>query len=191
MIQALGDKVRSIGALTKRFIRQPSGTTAVEFGLLALPFFALKFAIIETALVFWAGQMFESGVSDASRQIRTGQVQSQDMDEAGFRELLCREIGVMFDCTTRLEIDVERAERFDAAERFVSPVDSDGNFTGTFGYDPGAGGQTVIVRAYYRWPMMFNVAALIEGLDLDPGDIGGSQRLLVATTAFRNEPFPD
>ncbi|WP_375571860.1 TadE/TadG family type IV pilus assembly protein [Ahrensia marina] len=66
MIQALGNRVRGLGELTKRFIQQPSGTTAVEFGLLAVPFFFLKFAIIETAIVFWAGQLLESGVTDAS-----------------------------------------------------------------------------------------------------------------------------
>jgi Flp pilus assembly protein TadG len=183
MIQALGNKVRGIGALTRRFIRQPSGATAVEFGLIAVPFFFLKMAIIETAMVFWAGQLLESGVSDAGRQIRTGQVQSQGVDEAGFRALLCNEIGVMFDCDQRLAIDVQRVQRFDEHELNPRPVDGAGNFNGAFGFDPGAGGETVIVRAFYRWPLLFNF------MGLDASDIAGRQRLLVATTAFRNEPF--
>lgn len=183
MIQALGNRLRGMQGLTRRLMREPSGATAVEFGLIAVPFFFLMMAIIETAMVFWAGQLLESGVSQSGRLIRTGQVQSQGMDEQGFRTVLCGELGVMFDCDGRLAIDVQRVERFDDADLTRPPVDADGNFNGTFGFDPGTGGQTVIVRAFYRWPILFNF------LGLDAGDIGGRQRLLMATTAFRNEPF--
>jgi len=183
MIQALGNRLRSIRTLSRRLMREPSGATAVEFGLIAVPFFFLMMATIETAMVFWAGQIMESGVSQTGRLIRTGQVQAQGVDQEGFRTILCGELGTMFDCDGRLQIDVQRVERFDDADLDRPPVDEDGNFTGGFNYDPGTGGQTVIVRAFYRWPMMFNI------LGLDAGDIGGRQRLLVATTAFRNEPF--
>ncbi|MFK7793358.1 MAG: TadE/TadG family type IV pilus assembly protein [Devosiaceae bacterium] len=183
MIQALGNRMRGLGALTKRFIKQPSGATAIEFGLVALPFFFLKMAIIETAFIFWAGQTLESGVGQAGREIRTGQVQSQGLGEAEFRTLMCVEIGVLFDCDARLAIDVQRVATFDALDLTERPVDGAGNFNGAFGFDPGVGSETVIVRAYYRWPVLFNF------LGLDAADIGGRQRLLVATTAFRNEPF--
>lgn len=183
MIQAIGNRLRGIGPITWRFFRQPSGATAVEFGLIAVPFFFLKMAIIETALIFWAGQLLESGVAESGRMIRTGQVQSQGLGAGEFRTLLCGELVAMFDCAGRLEIDVQRVARFDAAELDRPAVDGDGNFTGGFGFDPGAGGQTVIVRAFYRWPVLFNF------FGLDAADIGGRQRLLMATTAFRNEPF--
>lgn len=183
MIQALGNRVRGLGALTKRFLQQPSGATAIEFGLIAVPFFFLKFAIIETALVFWAGQILESSVTDVSRQIRTGQIQSQGMDGQAFEVLLCNELGSMFDCSERLAIDVQRVDRFDELEVRPQPVDAVGNFNGAFGFNPGVGGETVIVRVFYRWPLFFNI------LGLDASDIAGRQRLLVATTAFRNEPF--
>ena len=183
MIQALGDRIRGLGVLAKRFMRQPSGATAVEFGVIAVPFFFLKMAIIETAMIFWAGQMLEAGVSDAGRQIRTGQVQSQGIDQNGFRTLMCNEIGILFDCDSRLAIDVRRVATFDAADLSTPPVDENGNYSGSFNYQPGAGSQTVVVRAFYRWPVLFNF------FGLDAADIPGRQRLLVATTAFRNEPF--
>lgn len=183
MIQAIGNRLRGIGPITRRFFSQPSGATAVEFGLIAVPFFFLKMAIIETALIFWAGQLLETSVTESGRMIRTGQVQSQGMDADGFHTELCKELVVMFDCDERLKIDVQRVAIFDAAELGRPVVDEDGNFTGGFGFDPGAGGQNVIVRAFYRWPVLFNF------LGLDAADIGGRQRLLIATTAFRNEPF--
>lgn len=183
MIQAIRNRLCGIGPITRRFLRQPSGATAVEFGLIAVPFFFLKMAIIETALIFWAGQMLESGVAESGRMIRTGQVQSQGLGAGEFRTILCNELVVMFDCDARLAIDVQRVARFDAAELARPAVDGAGNFNGGFGFDPGLGGETVIVRAFYRWPVLFNF------LGLDAADIAGRQRLLMSTTAFRNEPF--
>ncbi|MGD1888561.1 MAG: TadE/TadG family type IV pilus assembly protein [Cohaesibacteraceae bacterium] len=183
MIQALGDQVRKLGTLGRRFWHERSGATAVEFGLIGIPFFFMKMAIIETAIIFLAGQSLESGVGEASRMIRTGQVQTQGLGEAEFRNIVCGQINFLLECGPRLAIDVQRVDRVDEAE-MCFPVDtSSGTFNGAFGYDPGVGGQTVIVRAYYLWPIIFNF------MGLDNADVGGRQRLLVATTAFRNEPF--
>ena len=41
----------------------------VEFGLVAVPFLGLTFAILETALVFFAGQTLETAVADSARLI--------------------------------------------------------------------------------------------------------------------------
>src|SRR5437660_530468 len=43
----------------RRFARQQDGSTMVEFGLVAAPFLALVFAILETAIVFFSGQALE------------------------------------------------------------------------------------------------------------------------------------
>ena len=53
------------------FAHDESGVTAIEFGLLAVPFFSILGAILETSLVFLSGQVLESAVQDASRLIRT------------------------------------------------------------------------------------------------------------------------
>ena len=52
--------------------------TAIEFGAVATPFFALLFAIIETALTLWTTQVLETGVGNASRRIYTGQFQQDN-----------------------------------------------------------------------------------------------------------------
>ena len=62
--------------LLRRFRSNRRGSVAVEFSLIALPFFALLFAIIETALVFFASQVLETAVQDSSRLILTGQAQT-------------------------------------------------------------------------------------------------------------------
>ena len=57
------------------FRRDERGTTAIEFGILGMPFFALLAAILETSYVFLAGQILDTAVQDSARFIRTGQVQ--------------------------------------------------------------------------------------------------------------------
>ena len=188
MIQTVGNRVRGMRTLIRRFSRKSSGATAVEFALVGAPFFALLFAIIETAMAFWAGQLLETGVAEAGRQIRTGQVWERNIDAAGFKDIVCDEVGVLFACDDRLQIEVQRMVNFDEADLDLPERDADGNFSGTFGFDPGTGGQTVVVRGFYRWPAFFNVWAMIDaytGNDTTPI----SEYLLIATTAFRNEPF--
>ena len=55
---------RTIG----RFRSNKKGATAVEFGLVAFPFFFLLTSIIEASLFFFAGQMLESAVDRVGRQ---------------------------------------------------------------------------------------------------------------------------
>ena len=65
----------ALGRCLRRFARRQDGAAAVEFAFIAVPFLALLFAILETALVFFAGQSLESAVADTGRLIMTGQAQ--------------------------------------------------------------------------------------------------------------------
>src|ERR1700755_2096632 len=60
----------------RRFGRSRRGSAAVEFALVAPVFFALLFAIIESAIVFFAGQVLETITQDSARLIATGQAQT-------------------------------------------------------------------------------------------------------------------
>ena len=64
-------------AAARRFIRQQDGATTVEFAMVAAPFLAMMFAIIETAIVFFAGQTLETAGADSARLIMTGQAQTK------------------------------------------------------------------------------------------------------------------
>ena len=71
--------------LVRRFVRQQDGAAAVEFGLVAVPFLGLTFAILETALVFFAGQTLETAVADSARLIMTGQAQTAGWSKDDFK----------------------------------------------------------------------------------------------------------
>jgi Flp pilus assembly protein TadG len=165
------------------FVRHNDGVAAVEFGIVAAPFLALMFAIMETALVFFASQTLETAVADSARLIMTGQAQSQSFDAGQFKTSVCSRIGGLFDCAAGLYVDVKTYSSFGAIDN-SSPVDAQGHLkTGNFGYTPGGPGDIVVVKLMYQWP----VYASMFGLNL--GNMAGSKRLLMATAAFRNEPY--
>lgn len=175
-----------LGARTalRRFRRDETGATAVEFGLIALPFFALLFAILETALLFLAGQSLENAVDDSVRLIRTGQAQQNGMSANSFRAQVCSEMTLLISCVENLRIDVRTYETFDSMN-IPTPIDADGNLKyDDFIYDAGHGGDIVVVRAYYEWPTFSKL------LGLDFSNLSDGNHLLGATAAFKNEPFP-
>jgi Flp pilus assembly protein TadG len=175
-------KLVRIGAV-RRFARAQDGAAAVEFSLVAAPFLALMFAIMETALVFFAGQTLETAVADSARLIMTGQAQSQSFTAAQFKTQVCAKIGGLFDCAGGLQIDVKTYSSFGTVDN-SPPLDANGNLkTSSFGYSPGGPGDIVVVRLMYQWP----VYASLLGYNL--GDMAGNKRLIMATSAFRNEPY--
>jgi Flp pilus assembly protein TadG len=172
-----------LGTAVRRFRGDRSGATAVEFGLVALPFVAFMFAILETALMFFAGQTMDTAVAQAARMIRTGQAQQQGFDLALFKARICDQINVMMDCSGGLKLDVEKYPTF-ASINLTTPKDSSGNLNVTENYVPGHGGDIVVVRAYYKWPVF------VSKLGNDLTTLPDGNHLLVSTVAFRNEPFP-
>jgi Flp pilus assembly protein TadG len=170
-------------ALARRLAREQDGAAAIEFGLVAAPFLALMFAIIETAVVFFAGQALETAAADSARLIMTGQAQTQGFDQAKFKQAVCARIYGLFNCNGGLYVDVKKYASF-ANISAAKPIDANGNLqTGTFGYQPGGPGDIVVVRLMYQWPVYVSL------LGLNLSDMSGGKRLLVSTIAFRNEPY--
>ena len=166
----------------RRFARQQDGSTAVEFGLVAAPFLALVFAIIETAIVFFSGQALETAVADSARLIMTGQAQTQGLSQSAFKDAVCAKIFGLFDCQNGVYVDVKTFASFGNVT-MQSPIDAGGNFVNDFTYNPGGPGDIVVVRLFYQWP----VYVALLGFDLQ--NMAGGKRLLIATAAFRNEPY--
>jgi Flp pilus assembly protein TadG len=167
----------------QRLIRSQDGAAAVEFGLVAAPFLALLFAIIETALVFFAGQVLETAAADSARLIMTGQAQMAGYDASKFKEAVCAKISGLFDCVGGVYVDVKNYSSFGSIDT-SNPVDQNGNLKSeSFGYQPGGPGDIVVVRLMYQWPVW------ASQLGLNLADMAGSKRLIISTVAFRNEPY--
>ena len=166
----------------RRFSRHNRGAAAIEFALVVIPFIAMLFAIIETAIVFFATQVLETAVADSARLILTGQAQNGGFNQASFKNAVCARIGGLFNCSSGIYVDVRTFSDFQSVS-MTSPVDSSGNMVNNFVYQPGTAGQIVVVRLFYQWPIYMQIwNPLITNMS-------GNKRLLVATAAFRNEPF--
>lgn len=170
------------GAAVLGFTKDRSGAAAVEFALIATPFFMLLFGILEIALIFFASAVIEDGVAEAAREIRTGQIQTEGQSEADFRAIICAQINTVADCG-RLRVDVRRFDNFSSSE-MSAPTDADGELDDSnFTFEPGDAGDVVVVRVFYDWPLLG--PGMINGL----ADMPGNRRLISSATAFRNEPF--
>ena len=89
-----------------RFRRNRRGSVAVEFALVAPVFFALLFAIIETAMVFFASQVIETMTANSARYIMTGQAQNNNYQASDFKTYVCNQIPAIFSCAN-LYVDVQ------------------------------------------------------------------------------------
>jgi Flp pilus assembly protein TadG len=166
----------------RRFAKGEDGIAAVEFGIVAAPFLALMFAIMETAIVFFASQTLETAVADSARLIMTGQAQSGNLTQAQFKSAVCAKILGLFDCQNGLKIDVRTYTNFSSIST-AKPFDQDGNLQTNFVYTPGNAGDIVVVRLMYEWPIYVSL------LGFNLSDMAGNKRLIIATAAFRNEPY--
>ena len=129
------------------------GAAAVEFGLVAAPFLALTFAIMETAIVFFAGQALETAAPTRARLIMTGQAQTQGfsgaVQDGGLRQDL-RPVRLR----RTASMSTSRPTPTSPAITMTNPVDANGNFqTPTSAITPGGPGDIVVVRLFYQWPV--------------------------------------
>lgn len=167
----------------RRFARQQRGAVAVEFGLVALPFLGLTFAILETALVFFAGQTLETAVQDSARLVMTGQAQSNGWSKDDFKNQVCARVAGLFDCANGVYVDVRTYSSFAAVNSAPPPINNGQFDTANLNFTPGSDGDIEVVTLYYEWPIY--VSLLGNNLT----NLNGNKRLLVATAVFCNEPF--
>lgn len=175
---------RGLRRLIVRFGRKNEGAAAVEFAIVVVPFFAILFAIIELALVFWAGQVLETAVNDTSRLVMTGQAQKQNFDQTRFKSELCARVLGLFTCDARMIIDVRTSGAFASANLGKPTFKANGQVDDTgFQYQVGGPGDIVVVRVMYEWPL------ILRTFGLDLADTPSGRRLIMSAVAFRNEPY--
>lgn len=167
----------------RRFGASRKGSAAVQFALVAPLFFALIFAIVEVALVFFANQILETGTQDTARLLFTHQAQDQNLTGEQVRTNLCNRVSVLLACDGVI-LDVRS---YPAGQPFTVPpfFDGGGNpISSNFLYQPPDPNSSniVVVRAFYKWPLIFT------NLGFSLINIGTDKRLLTSTVAFRVEP---
>jgi Flp pilus assembly protein TadG len=191
-------KAHSIIAKLRHMQRCRDGAAAIEFAMLALPFFAVIFAILETFVAMIAEQVLANATDKMARQLRTGQI-SKTITEAEFRSQLCAEIAVIIRCTegeikvpTRLYVDLRSFTDFDKMPSklaFKSHSTGRDIDTSGFSFSPGGPGTKNMLRVYYRWPVVTDFVRPYLTNIKPAGNSLPSHSLLVATNAFVAEAY--
>lgn len=189
----------------RSFLRSRDGAAAIEFAILAIPYFMIIFAIIETFVAFSAEQLLSNATSNLARQLRTGQItynlsRTSDKSEAQFRQLMCDEISILMQCDAteistphKLYIDARTFTAFSTIPTAIPRV-SNTDFadidTSSFRFAPGGAKSINMMRAFYRWQIITDlVRPFITTIRPADGSMP-TDFLIIATTAFQNEDFP-
>ena len=139
-------------------------------------------ATSQVAYVYFATFVLETATGQAARLVRTGQAQSLTSDE--LKQEVCKALSAPLSCSA-LKLDVRPYENFSAAANgLTQPLDGSKDLKEDFSFDPGGSGDVVVVRAFYP----LDIGALLP-TEVSLSNMSGNKRVLVATAAFRNEPF--
>jgi Flp pilus assembly protein TadG len=173
----------------------------IEFAFLAPVFFTLLLGIMETGILFYAQNTLEYSTQTTGRLVRTGSAQSTAYATAAkctgsavvgaytsslqwYKDQVCCGISsLMTDCTNSLNVNVQNYSG-GFGTNFSNSTDVNGNLLPvTDNFSPGNPCDVVLVRATYKWTVITPVLSFFLV------NMAGSQHLLSATTAFRNEPY--
>ncbi len=168
----------------RRFARDNRGATAVEMALVATPFFALLFGIIELGMIFLVSSSLENATAQAARTIRTGEFQTGGATSVdNFKTAICANFGwLQSDCAANLAVDVRTFATFQSVTA-PQPVSNKTFNPAALAFNPGGPGQIVVVRAYYQWPLI--APLMSQALET----LNGGKNLITTTATFRNEPY--
>jgi hypothetical protein len=163
------------------FLKNRSGSTAIEFTLLALPFSALVFAILESCISFAGQEVLANATDDLARQMRTGQLKPTDVDsKTKLHKLICDrlEVIVATGCPG-LAFDLREIQTFQTAADMT-----------TSWPDPktvlGRALTKNVLRVTYQWPAITNYTHW-----LTPDATPGKPTTHFAMAVWQNEPFDD
>lgn len=160
------------------------GSSAVEFALVAFPFFFMMFAIMEIGLIFVTDAVLENAVVETGRLVRTGQAANSNLTGPQFKTALCAKMNVFASgCESRATVDVRVLTQFRNANP-PDPMSSGSSFNNAdLTYTNGQPGSLVLIRVWYKQPLF--TPFLSQALSR----LGDGNTMMTATATFRNEPW--
>lgn len=160
-----------------------SGSAAVEFALVALPFFFLIFAILQLGLLFVMDSVLENATLEAARLVRTGEAKTRNLSPTQFRTELCSHMSVFAgDCPSRAFVEVREIPQF-RNQTLPNPLAGGSISQGNLTYTNGDAGSLILVRVWYKQPLI--APTMFQALSR----LSTGETVLSVTTAFRTEPY--
>jgi Flp pilus assembly protein TadG len=173
---------------TMRYAKCESGAPAVEFAMVAFPFFMLLGVIIESGTMMFAEYTLQASVQQAGRLVRTGQAQGGEYSAADFKAAICKTAGVLINCTGGVTVYLATDTTFAALKAklpsFLNVGAAADGSAGPTSYQCGGPLSTTAVVATYDWTFVFPFMSFNNNVST------AGKRRLVGFSLFENEPFP-
>jgi Flp pilus assembly protein TadG len=168
--------------LFRRFlVKDKEGATAIEFALLALPFFIMLFGVMEVALMFFTDSTLSAALQTSVREIRTGSAQSAALNINSFKAKVCNNMAYAFNCSTDLLIRADVLTDMSSVN-YATAV-SAGTISVTEGFNIGGTGDFVLVQAFLPW------SRILTMYGTNDATLADGRYVLAAAALFKNEPF--
>ncbi|MER9724204.1 MULTISPECIES: TadE/TadG family type IV pilus assembly protein [unclassified Mesorhizobium] len=174
------------------FLGDRRGSTAIEFAMLALPFAALVFAILESCVSFAGQEVMANITDDIARQLRTGQLRQANISGTQLRDKICGRLEIMVakGCPG-LQVDLREFTTFEAASTAGFKISGDhveltGVANTSFQNKVGPSESRNMLRVFYPWPVMTDFMAKYMS-----NMANGKKTLHYASAVWQNEPFDD
>lgn len=161
--------------------RAKDGAAAIEFSILAFPFFIAIFGILDVAMMFFIDGSLDSALHIAAREVRTGQSAKERWDTVRFKKEVCDGMALSFSCQENLLVTTKVVSDFSTAT-FTSAV-SGGTLNVKESFANGAPSDYVLIQAFLPWP------SWLAPLGIDTAHLPDGRYVLSAVALFRNEPF--
>lgn len=172
------------------FKKNEDGTTAIEFAMVATPFFILVFMLIGFALYFFVMNSLDKGMDQTSRLVRTGQAQKANMTVNDFKQGVCKGAGDWIKCN-KVEVFVQKFPNWQSVSPQTCLNASGAQVTNSAsGSDPiatysGASSDIVLVTTCYKWEFAQNIPFV------KLGNMSDGSMMMQTATAFRTEPYTE
>ncbi len=180
-------------ALPRRWRRDDSGATAVEFAIVALPFMMLMFGIMTVCLYFFTNFSLENAAWAAARAVRTGQLQQgkgaysgvmtlEDRKNA-FKAALCSKAPSFLHCSSRVVVIVQSNTSFGGIVEPQCAVNGTLINQSAAAFDTGGASSVVLITVCYPWEFANQLPFLKFGT------LNNGAALMQASVTFRTEPY--
>ena len=180
-------------ALARRWRKDDSGVTAIEFAFVAMPFILLLFGIMSVCLYYFADFSTENATWQAARAMRTGQLQQSqgayssavttDDRKKIFKKAFCDRVPLFPDCQSKVIVIVQSNSGFGTISQPSCTTGGTLINDSMAAFNPGVASSVVLVTVCYPWEFggklpMFRL-----------GNLQGGALLMQASAAFRTEPY--
>lgn len=193
------------GVRSGAFHADQTAASVVEFALVAAPFLAILFGILELAFIFIVNVSLSIAMAGFATQLRTGQLQApglsatastgSQIDLAGAKTLLCNQMLILqlATCTQRLQIDVRPLTSF-AQTASTAPVSGSTFNSANLCYYSGNSGNVVEIRAWYLYaisdPLLLAVFSSVKTYIVSAGEtLSGYFYPITTTEVFKSENY--